>query len=167
MSFPFYCRKNIFDIVQCSVQRHLRNVNIKTSFHEVWTVFCGRTWVIARKTENVVHILLFPSVKCCCWSRKDSCCYLVNLKVALAFALVAYESRTLTLIFGDEASVVFEMRNCAQLSIEHVCAQGEELWVVMEYLPGGSLTDVVTETCMDEGQIAAVCREVSAVIICA
>ncbi|NXB82886.1 PAK3 kinase, partial [Donacobius atricapilla] len=36
---------------------------------------------------------------------------------------------------------------------------GKELWLVMEYMDGGSLSDVINETHMSEGEIATVSQE--------
>lgn len=43
--------------------------------------------------------------------------------------------------------------------IDSFLVQGD-LWVIMEYMEGGSLTDTVTTNFMTEDQIAIVCREV-------
>lgn len=37
---------------------------------------------------------------------------------------------------------------------------GNELWVAMEYLEGGALTNIITRTLMSEQQIATICRDV-------
>ncbi|XP_063037475.1 uncharacterized protein LOC134432561 [Melospiza melodia melodia] len=36
---------------------------------------------------------------------------------------------------------------------------GEELWLVMEFMDGGTLSDVITKTCLSEDHMAAICRE--------
>ena len=39
--------------------------------------------------------------------------------------------------------------------------KGAELWVVMEYMEGGALTDVIDSNSLEEDQISSISNEVS------
>ncbi|TPP60981.1 Serine/threonine-protein kinase PAK [Fasciola gigantica] len=61
----------------------------------------------------------------------------------------------------SEIEVMKELRHESIVNYleSYLLRQENELWVVMEYLDGGALTEVVTETVMDVPTIAAVTRE--------
>ncbi|KAK6016088.1 kinase domain protein [Ostertagia ostertagi] len=60
----------------------------------------------------------------------------------------------------NEVSIMrdYQHANIVRMYSSHIV--GDELWVVMEYMEGGSLTDIVTQTRMTEPQIATVALQV-------
>ena len=49
--------------------------------------------------------------------------------------------------------------------LEAYLVRSNELWVVMEYMEGGALTDVIENNTLEEDQIASICLEVSAHLV--
>ena len=49
--------------------------------------------------------------------------------------------------------------------LEAYLVRSNELWVVMEYMEGGALTDVIENNTLEEDQIASICLEVCRALI--
>ena len=45
--------------------------------------------------------------------------------------------------------------------LESYLVKSNELWVVMEYMEGGALTDIIENNTLEEDQISSICLEVS------
>ena len=48
--------------------------------------------------------------------------------------------------------------------LESYLVKGNELWVVMEFMEGGALTDVIENNTLEEDQISSICLEVSVLV---
>jgi hypothetical protein len=80
-----------------------------------------------------------------------------NIEVAIKRILLEKQQRKDLII--TEIQVMRDM-NCKSIVNYIECYLVEkELWIVMEYLEGGALTDIVLETVMDEFQMATVTKE--------
>jgi len=82
-----------------------------------------------------------------------------NTKVAIKQMDLAMQPRKELVV--NEILVMKESTNPNIVNyLDSFLVKGQELWVVMEYMEGGALTDVIDNNKLSESQIACICLEV-------
>ena len=80
-----------------------------------------------------------------------------RVEVAIKRMLLEKQQRKDLII--TEIQVMKDMHFASIVNYIECYLYERELWIVMEYLEGGALTDIVLETVMDESQMATVTKE--------
>jgi serine/threonine protein kinase len=82
-----------------------------------------------------------------------------SLRVAIKQMDLAHQARKDLIM--NEIMIMKESHHANVVNFLDSFLLGGDLWVIMEYMEGGALTDVIDNNEMTEPQIASVCLEVS------